>query len=235
MSKNARLWRAGMAACSAWLMVGLCSGCNSKDAAGQAGPPASPVDVAKTLRALQRERKYMQFGTHVVLGQRGLLVDTLMAIDRLLDANRRAQQRIAALHGEMVAGEFDLSGLEDHIGLFSRFVEFSGERLEGDRAVVVAQVSNRLPHEEYQFVLQDGRWLYAPSSPNPELPGLIGSLASSVEVCARELERGDLTLEEIRSEFAGRVFRKVKAMRDAVSVARPATSTLPSSGSRPGR
>jgi len=187
----------------------------------------TPIDVAKKLRSLHQQRRYIVLEKWVVAEQRTLLVDTLMALDRLFEANERAKQILASRHGEMVAAEFDLGGLYDHIGLFSRFVDFKGGRSDGDRATVLAQVSSRIPFEEYHFVRREGRWVYAPQAPLPSLPQLIRDLAAGLEMFAGQLERGALSVEQVRSEFHHRVFRRMREIREKLPSSQPAATSQP--------
>jgi hypothetical protein len=212
------------------------AGCSRQDpyaAQSGSGNPAgsrSPLDVARALRSLHQQRRYLPLARLVVPEQRTLLVDTLMALDRLFEANERAKRAVISMHGEMVATEFDLGGLADEIGLFSRYVELSGERLDGDRATVLAQVSGRIPLDEFRFVRRDGRWLYSPQAPIPSLPRIVRELAAGIEMFAAQLERGGLSVEQIRSEFYHRVFRRVREIREQLPSSRPtakAASTRP--------
>jgi hypothetical protein len=174
---------------------------------------------------LHQQRKYLLLGGLVVPERRTLLVDTLMALDRLFEANARAKRAVISMHGEMVATEFDLGGLADDIGLFSRYVELGGERLDGERATVLAQVSGRIPLDEFRFVRREGRWLYAPQTPIHSLPRIIRELAAGIEMFAAQLERGGLSVEQIRSEFHHRVFRKVRDIREQLPGSRPTTAS----------
>jgi len=224
-----------------WACVWFCGGCDgsdgsssrSKEPASAAGvDPSSlstPLGVARALGAWHREGRYRLLEQYVAGEQRVLLVDTLMAFDRLFSANDRARRRIVAMHNEMVAAEFDLSGLADHLGLFSRVVDFRGERVDGDRAVVAAQVAERVPLDEFELVHRGGRWIYAPQAPIPLFAELVRELAVGAEHFANQLDGEFLSVEQIRSEFRHRVLRRLRQIRSALATPRPGAASKPTS------
>jgi len=187
------------------------------------------MDTARMLRSFHQKQKYRLMESLVAPEQRVVLIDTLLAMDRLFAVNDRSQRRITLLHGERVAGEFDLGGLADDIGLFSRHVELRGERVDGDRAIVLAQVSNRLPLEEFRFVRIENRWLYAPEAPLPSLPNLLNDLASGLEMLTFQLERNEYTVEQIRSDFHHRVFRRMNKIGMNLATTQPTTAATKAS------
>jgi hypothetical protein len=218
-----------MAAC-------LAAGCTRREpstaSAGESDPTGldTPLVVARALRAWHHDRRYLALERYVVPEQRVLLVDSLMAFNRLLGANERAQRLITAMHNERVAAEFSLSRLANTMGLFSQDVEFRGERIDGDHAVVTAQVAGTVPLEEFDFVRRGDRWIYAPESPLASLPDLVHKVADGVERFIAQLEGRQLTVNQIRSEFRHRVSNRLRAIQSALQAvtsrpaSRPATS-----------
>lgn len=213
----------------------FCGGCKRGDArassAGKADGTSldAPLAVARALRSWHQERRYRLFERYVLPEQRVLLVDTLMAFTRVLQANASAQARISAMHNELFASEFDLGSMAESMGMFSREVDFRSERIDGDRGVVTAQVCGRIPLEEFQFVRRQGRWVYAPQAPLPALPELAHQLAEGMERFSARLARGKLTEKEVHSEFLHRVLRRLRAIRSALPTSRPHTAGKPTS------
>ncbi|MBN1344500.1 MAG: hypothetical protein JXQ73_17555 [Phycisphaerae bacterium] len=211
------------------LLLGCERGPSSNSEHGDQAALDSPLGVATALRTWHRQGRYRELDEYVVTDQRALMVDTLMALSRMLQANDRAQRLLVAHHGEMLAADFDLSLLADHLGLFSRNVEFCSERIDGDRAIVSAQVAGRVPLEEYRFLRQQGRWVYAPASPMPSLPDLIRQLAVGLELFAGAIENQSLSPKQVHSEFKHRVVTRVKRIRSALNMegAAPAPASQP--------
>lgn len=189
----------------------------------------TPLAVAKALREWHEEERYRLFDPYVLPGQEVPLVDTLMAFSRLLRANDRARRRITTVHDEVVAAEFDLSEMANHMGLFSRDVEFRSERIDGNQAVIVAQVADQVPLEKYTFVLHEGRWVYAPGLPPPSVPAQVRELAAGMEQFADHLEGVSRSVDEIRSRFRHRVLRRLRAVQAADTDARAAVTSRPTS------
>jgi len=224
-----------------WACACLCGGCDGSDGASpQPEKPASvagvdpsslstPLGVARALGAWHREGQYRLLEQYVAAEQRVLLIDTLMAFDRLFVANDRARRRILAMHNEMVTPEFDLSGLGDHMGLFSRDVDFRGERIDGDRAVIAAQVAERVPLDEFEFVRRGGRWVYAPQAPIPSFAELVREVAIGAEHFANQLDGPRLSVKQIRSEFRHRVLRRLRQIQSALTAPRPGAASKPTS------
>jgi hypothetical protein len=187
----------------------------------------TPIAVARALNAWHQEGRYKLFAYCVDDAQRVVLENTLMAFNRLLVANERAQRRLTEMHDELVASEYDLGYMANSMGLFSRDVAFQSERIDGDRAVVVAQVADRVPLEQYRFVRVADRWIYTPDKPIPELPELISNLAGGVEEFAYQLEQRDLTLAEICSEFRYRVWVRMREIRGHLPSSQPSQTSAP--------
>ena len=218
-----------------WGLAWSLGGCGRREGGASAdgeqaeSPPATPLAVARTLRAWHQDRRYRLLERNVAPEQRVLLVDTLMAFNRLAAANERAQSRLIELGYDREAREFDLSGLDGHLGLFSRSARFCNERIDGDRAVVSAQALNQVALEEFRFARRDGRWVYVPDAPMPSLPALVRELAEGMEQFARQIEHPKPTAKEIRSEFVHRVVRSMRSIRRALPTSSPTTSSKPSS------
>ncbi len=224
-----------IAVCASAWWSGGCRGRDGSpgsDAEADDASPETPLAVAGHLRDWHRERRYRLLEPYVEPEQRVLLVDTLMAFNRFLEANERSQRRLWAMHGERVGVEFDLSHLADAMGLFSPDVEFRSERIDGNQAVLSVQVAGRVPLEEHQFVRRDRRWVYAPESPIPSLPELIHELAAGMEEFTRQLEKGDLSVARVRSEFRHRVYRRIRKIRSALPGPQPSTTSRSASQPR---
>ncbi len=211
----------------------MLSGCDraaEQSATSRPGSPSemqSPLAVAQRLNEWHHARQYRNVEAWIVPEQDALLVDTLMAFNGLLDANRRAQERIAELYDEAAAKEFDLGELSDHLGMFSRNVSFRGERIDGNRAVVTVQVADRVPLEEYHFTRRDGRWLYAPQGSVRDMPKMVGRLADGMEDFARGLQLGDVSLQEIRSDYRHLVLGRLEAVREVLAASPESATSTP--------
>lgn len=177
----------------------------------------SPLKVAEALRSWHQDRRYRLFEGWVLPDHRVFLVDTLMAFGRLLDANARAQEVLAAKHGELTAAEYNLGALANCLGFFSRDAVFRGERIDGDQAVVIVQVADQVPMEEYRFVRQQGRWVYAPTDPLALLPRLVVELTEGVDQFIDAVRREEMDLKDVKLAFSRHVGRRQEAIRRTLS------------------
>lgn len=224
-----------LAAASVWWGAGCDRLSDRPRSAGKVELPAleTPMAVARALSTWHMERRYGLLEQFVQPDQRRVLEDTLMAFDRVLQANDRAQHRLIDMHNESVAGEFDLGNIADNMGLFSRNVNFRSERIDGDKAVVIVQVLDRVPLEQYRFVRRQDRWIYTPDAPISDMHTLINELAKGVEEFEYQLENRDLSIEQVRSEFRYRVWPRMRDIRSAMSTPRPTTTSQPTTTSGP--
>ena len=200
-------------------LLGSSGGCNRRE--GAAVPngeradsmPTTPLAVARMLCAWHRDHRYRLLEQYVAPEQRVLLVDTLMAFNRLAAANKRAQDRLDELGYDREARAFNLTEFDERLGLFSRGTHFHSERIDGDRAVVTAQAPGQVALDEFRFDRRGGRWVYVPDAPMPSLPSLVRKLAGGVEEFARQIERPNPTPKQVRSEFVHRVVRSMRSIR----------------------
>ncbi|MFQ6047880.1 MAG: hypothetical protein ACE5K7_00765, partial [Phycisphaerae bacterium] len=131
------------------LMVALMCGCDRRQ------PPVSPAAIGpvlntpvETLRALRRwqaNKQYRLMEPYIVPESRAELIDTLMAVDRVLAANARLHQLARQRFGPGVMLWPELSSLRQSLGPFSRRIKVIDSRQDRRQAIVMLQVGNRVP------------------------------------------------------------------------------------------
>ena len=113
-----------------------------------------------------------------------------MAMDRLLQAATQLQQTAEQRLGPAAAVVCDISDLADYLGPFSRNVQIVSTRIEGDTAIVVYQVGERVPVERAEVRRMAGRWRYMPDEPDYALPTLLLQLTDAMIHLHSQAESG---------------------------------------------
>lgn len=140
----------------------------------------------------------------VIPEQQAAVVDLMLAVDALVDANRALQRVLTERLGPSQALAFDRSRARNAIGVLSADIRIVDERIEGERAVVTVQVAERLPLEEVTLVRRASGWRVQTDPPIPGLSEELLALARVLEEVARRVEEKNMTYEEVRDELARR-------------------------------
>ncbi len=189
---------------AAWSVFAFCilhsafvAGCSPS------APPQRPGvrEAVERLRQLHAQRRYEAMADHIVGGRAAAVVQTLVAMDRLLDANRALRARVAERIGPDIAAMIDLSYLGEHLELFSPQIRIVSEHIRGDEATVVFQVGQRVPLERARFVWRDGAWKYDPGPGyDPRLPKAFLEMARGLEKLADDVRSGRLDADRVRRD-----------------------------------
>lgn len=177
--------------------------------------PASPLEAARLLRSWHAARRYTWLASAVEPQRAPLFIDTLIAVDRLLQANEDLCDAVRTRLGEHRVRRWNMDYMRNQLGLFSADVTLLREDVDGDEAVVTFQVAQRVPLGEAHFAYRRGRWWYRPDPGAAELPGILSELADVLHSIARRIRRDNLPPEEIDREFrlrVGPVLRRVLEM-----------------------
>jgi hypothetical protein len=174
---------------------------NAPETAGDTG---SPKAVVRRVREDRLAGRLGGVAPLLVPHQRSAVLELIQAADEITHADRVLHAAVAAHLGSAAAVQFDHSTVVDSFGVFSRHVEIVDEAVDGDRAVVIVQVSGRVPLEEVHLVRIDGSWLIQTDPPIPEIPRLLRELARVMVDVARELERKPWTADALHAELVRR-------------------------------
>ncbi|MFH0982956.1 MAG: hypothetical protein V2A79_15660 [Planctomycetota bacterium] len=133
--------------------------------------------------------------------QRDAVVEHILCVDELTAAGESLKARIYRIVGPGSADAFDRTGVANALGPFSRDVECVSEMIEGDTAVVSILVGGRLPLENVHLVRADDRWLIQTDPPIPGVATELRKLARVLYRVADEVERRQLTADQIEKEL----------------------------------
>ncbi len=203
-SRNPRLAAVALA-CLCGL---LAAGCNRS---ASADDPDAPARLLLHLRDLRQQHGYKDMESLVDPARVGVMVDGLMAVDRLLQEGDLLRRTAEEKVGPTAAVVCDVSGLAAYLGPFSRDVQVVSTRIDGDTAIVAYQVGQRVPVERAEFRRDGGAWRYMPDEPDEALPRLLARLADRVAVLRRQAEDGVNSEQAFIDEFVAQV---VSPLRD---------------------
>lgn len=183
--------------------------------------PPTPLQTARALVEARAVNDYQKIGALCRPGTAEPVVDTLAAVDALLQQNERLCEYIRQEVGPGLAGTVDQSHWGHNLDLFSTNVKLLDEHIDGDMATVSFMVNNQLPARRTQFVRLDGRWYYDPGTAySPELPEAFREMARGLRQVRRTLQGGPLSPQAIRE-------RPQLLIREVASALGPGLERLP--------
>jgi hypothetical protein len=206
-----------------WILLAGAACRPDQPTATTASSPADPVATLQAIRQWHRARQYRLIEQYVVPDRRAHLVDTLVAVDQVLAADRRLRDVLGSQFGPEAALWLDLSFLEFRLGPFSRQVTVVQSRSHDRGATVTIQIADRVPLVDVAFVQNDaGRWQYQPDEPIPDMPKLLGRLAGALDALADEMSSPGATAEQLERSCKERIIPLIQALG---SLAQPERST----------
>lgn len=230
----------------ALVLLAILPGCERPPGASQAAhgrPPAglSPRATLERLLELRARNDYNAMAELIVPERRHETVTTLIAVDDFLAANRELTAYVRQHVSPGAALAIDSSSWAANLDIFSRYVEFRGERephgappeaggtTDGARATAMEaevdfQIDRRLPLKTARLRDIDGIWRYDPGPGyQPELPAAFHKLARGLRNVLDDLRSGRLDPVECVS----RPEKLVEEVRLRLS---PGIRTLPGGG-----
>jgi len=183
----------------------LLAGCRGRSSADEADPAA----LFRQMRQLHATRRYRQLESMIWPQRAGVLIDTLMAVDRLIDGSERLRRVVAERLGDSAAFAVTLGQLRNFLGPFSRDVEVVSVNRSDGRATVVYQVRDALPLRRAEMRLQAGRWYYVPDEPQAGLLQLIRRLTEEVESLTQQVLDGTLDKPAFLRAYRQRVIERL--------------------------
>jgi len=184
------------------------AGCGKPAGRAERGDPAS---VLKKVRSLHRQHRYMELESLVEPQRAVPLIDTLMSVDRLLEAGRRLRQAAEEKLGPTAAVVCNLDPLADFLGPFSRQVRIVSQRIDGDEAYVAYQVGDRVPIERARMKRISGAWRYVPDEPDPQLSKLLLQLSENIDALYKSVRAGKYDEREFIEEYKSQVLEPLRA------------------------
>jgi hypothetical protein len=170
-------------------------------AVSNAAPKQSPEAVIEQLMALRRSGAYQSMSPLVVPERTHEVVNTLMAVDEFLHANRALCNFVRDRITLGLAQSIDQAHWGDHLDVFSRYVELVNEHVNGDTATVSFMVDGQLPVRRATLRRINGQWRYDPGSGyDPQLPAAFKRMARGLRQVLDDLKSGRLPIEAVRDD-----------------------------------
>jgi hypothetical protein len=119
----------------------------------------SPAETASRLNRRRWNRDYSALGPMLDSGGRAATIRFLNSIDQVLDAHDQLQEAARKQFGDRIYRAWNISAMENNLGIFSREIRIINQSLQGDHAVVTIQAGENLPLVRSEFVRLDHDWI----------------------------------------------------------------------------
>lgn len=180
---------AGLAVCACDSRPGPSEGASAARSAEEAGT-LSPAEIVSRLGIYHLARNYDGMGPLIAADRREETIAFLRAVDEVLDNNTRLRQVAEQRLGKLASDAWNVSALENNLGVFSARTCLINQVFKGRTAVVTLQEGENVPLVRASFVLTEEGWKYqASSSPHDIVPALRGLAVILAEVTV-SLEKG---------------------------------------------
>jgi len=212
MVRRRAVWVAILCAAAA----GVAWGCRRGSDEGNGPGGVNPKTLQETvwaMRAWYQCGAYARLRPYIDPAENDHVIDMLLALDELMAANAGALAAIRAACPQADVSPFDLGYLRDWMDLFSRELAIVGEERTGDRAVVTAQVGNRVPLIRLHFAQRAGRWVYLPGPVPPEAVAAVRRLARSLDLFRLVVDsQRHVTVKWLEHEYHLRIRPKLEQL-----------------------
>lgn len=191
---------------AAWLNTALllaftlCA-CDRESAAPAAAASPGPGDSLKRLLAAREAGHYRDVEDCIVPEQAAALTDFIRSVDSFLLAESRVKRAVLDRIGVGYGGEVDLSALKPALGFLAGQVSVLDVAIRDRSATLSVQIDGRVPPEELEMRLVNGRWRLDPGPGyDPVIARAFGAMAGGLNALAADLEAGRITAEEIMND-----------------------------------
>jgi hypothetical protein len=202
------------------VLAGVCvvvvASCTKNDRTGPAAQARKPATIRETFDQL---RQWHEAGAYSAMrpyidaaGCEGT-IDLLVAVDQLVAANAGFLAAVQRACPNMDVRPYDLAFTQDNLDLFSRRVDWVSIKEDGERAVVTAEVSGRLPLREIRFEWQADRWVYVPGPEDKTVIAAIRQMTRSLNQIELVASTRKPTDRQIHEEYRVRVLSKISKLK----------------------
>ena len=186
-------------------------------------PYLGPLDTVRLVHQYRQEGQLAAVEPYLVPEQRPAVIEHVLSIGELAAAGESLKARVSRFIGTGSADALDRTAGVNALGPFSRDVECLSQAVEGDTAVVKISVGGRLPLEEVHLIRGDDRWLIQTDPPIPGLSDELRKLARVLNQVADQVERGQLSSDQIQNELAIRERPIMKRIGDLLGATEAAS------------
>ncbi|MFQ5410675.1 MAG: hypothetical protein ACE5EC_00190 [Phycisphaerae bacterium] len=156
--------------------------------AGANQPVRSPAEIAALLNQYHRERDYERMEPLIVENQREWTIGFIRRMDKVLENQARVREAATRRFGAILAGAWDLSAIENNLGVFSSRCRIINQSFKGNEAIVTLQEGDHVPLVHARFERTAKGWRYRPKE-TPRtilaeldaLAGLLGDIVESIK------------------------------------------------------
>ncbi len=152
--------------------------------------PQSPAEVAVLLGRYHSERDYARIAPLIAADRRDETMAFLQAVDRVLAASTRLRRAAESRFGSIPANAWNLSAMENNLGVFSAETQLINQRFRGNRAIVTMQEAENVPLVRAAFESSGGVWRLSPDPLTQSMLPELEELARVLSNLSDELEGG---------------------------------------------
>jgi len=188
------------------LLLFIASGCNEgrsvtghgPDAEGTHPPPVagthqpvrSPAEIAALLHQYHHERDYERLAPLIVADRRVRTIGFIRQMDAVLKNQARVREAATRRFGAILADAWDLSAIEDNLGVFSSRCRIVNQSFKGDEAIVTLQEGDHVPLVHARFARTAEGWRYRPEETPLAILAELDGLAVVLEDIAESIKSG---------------------------------------------
>lgn len=181
------------------------SGCSRAPSAASSATTApavpSPKETLARLLAARRNQEYSQMTPLIAPPHAQDVIETLLAVDDFLSANRALCEYVRNEIALGLADTIDHSAWGANLEIFSQYVELLDEKAGTDEAVVSFLMDGRLPAKQAKLRRIDGAWRYDPGAGySPQLPAAFHKMARGLRQTLEDLQSGRLSARDVRDD-----------------------------------
>lgn len=151
---------------------------------------ASPVETARRVNALRWQRDYSAMSELLTDSGRTSTIRFLQSVDRLMDAHDAMQHAAAERYGPDIHHAWNISAMENNLGIFSRDIAVISQSMRADEAIVTIQEADRVPLVRSRFIRIDGRWKLVSPINDTSICEPLETFASRIDAVAERIRDG---------------------------------------------
>ncbi len=159
----------------------------------------TPSVGARLLGEYHRRRDYDRLSALIHEDHRAATLSFLRAVDAVIDANARMREVAIARFGRVLADSWNLSAIENNLGVFSADTQILTQRFRGDEAEVTLQEGEQVPLVRARFLRVGGDWKFVPDAVSADIEPTLLRLGGELRGIASRLNAGADYIEYLKA------------------------------------
>ncbi len=150
----------------------------------------SPVETIRRAQDLRWRREYDGLRDVMIGAGRNETIQFLRSIDEVLDAHDRLQAAAKNRFGDRIHHAWNISSMENNLGLFSRRVTIVNQTMRGASAFVTVQEADHVPLIRVELRRVDGTWKIVPPISTASICDPLRRFASRIDAVTIRVQSG---------------------------------------------